>query len=253
MNSIYISDQGELFLIDAPEKPTINQKSEEGMFQWRRYEESLASAIKEGVKFKDKYHVCAVLNIPAEGLIGQTFPLPENVRVSFEYRYMGQSCFDGETYQETPMSLVGKLAILSVEPAASQHVPSDGVIQTPFCVTKASEVQQGGKQERILCAAIWYDDGKQYCMQPINIKSGIVVSGHRHPHCKVILMSWLYPNWQTDTLQEQIKNQVNNKEVQGFLTSTNRFLTREEACKLWIEQGHKPQFQTDTLFSEDLY
>lgn len=81
-------------------------------------------------------------------LVGQTFDLPANVKVSFEYRYMGQSCFDGETYKATPISLVGKLAILSTEPAASQHVPSDGVIQTPFCVTKASEVQQGGEQER---------------------------------------------------------------------------------------------------------
>lgn len=62
-------------------------------------------------------------------LVGQTFDLPANVKVSFEYRYMGQSCFDGETYKATPMSLVGKLAVLSTEPAAS-------------------EVQQGGEQDR---------------------------------------------------------------------------------------------------------
>jgi hypothetical protein len=30
--------------------------------------------------------------------------------------------------------------------------------------------------EKILCAAIWYDDGKKYIMQPKNIDSGIVVA-----------------------------------------------------------------------------
>jgi len=108
-------------------------------------------------------------------------------------------------------------------------------------------------EERILCAAIWYDDGKEYRMQPTNITSGIVVCGHRHPHCKVILMSWLYPNWQKNSLQEQIKIEVNNKEVQGFLTDKNRFITRKEAAIIHVANGWKLHYSTRDLYSEDLY
>jgi hypothetical protein len=107
--------------------------------------------------------------------------------------------------------------------------------------------------EKILCAAIWLDDGKKYNLQPVNINSGIVVAGLRHPHCKVILMSWLYPNWQSDTLEEQIKNEVNNKEVQGFITSSQRFLDRKEAAKVFIASGGTLSYHNNLLFSEDLY
>lgn len=115
-----------------------------------------------------------------------------------------------------------------------------------------SEPKEESEEERILCAAIWYDDGKQYLFQPKNISSGIVVSGLRHPHCKIILMSWLYPNWQSDALQEQIKNEVNNKEVQGFITSKQRFVDRWEGAKIHLANGNKLNF-TNQLFSEDLY
>lgn len=107
--------------------------------------------------------------------------------------------------------------------------------------------------EKIICAAIWYDDGKEYLFQPTNIKSGIVVCGHRHPHCKIILCSWLYPNWRTNSLQEQLKNEVNNKEVQGFLTDTNRFVNREEAAIIFTNNGGKLNYSTKQLYSEDLY
>lgn len=66
-------------------------------------------------------------------------------------------------------------------------------------------------------------------------------------------MSWLYPNWQTDTLQERIKNEVNNKEVQGFLTNLNRFVTRTEAAVIHKANGGTMGYSTERLFSEDLY
>ena len=109
------------------------------------------------------------------------------------------------------------------------------------------------KFERILCAAIWYDDGKKYRMQPVGTESGIVVAGLRHPHCKVILMSWLYPNWQNDSLEEQIKNEVNNKEVQGFITSFGRFVDRKLGAAIFIAGGNKLSYSSEELFSEDLY
>lgn len=107
--------------------------------------------------------------------------------------------------------------------------------------------------EKIICAAIWLDDGKEYLFGPTNIKSGIVVCGHRHPHCKMILMSWLYPNWRTNSLEDQIKIEVNNKEVQGFLTDTNRFVDRKEAAIIFTGCGGELKYSTEQLYSEDLY
>ena len=37
--------------------------------------------------------------------------------------------------------------------------------------------------ERILCAAIWYNDGKKHVHQPINIETGFVICGRRHHNC----------------------------------------------------------------------
>lgn len=109
------------------------------------------------------------------------------------------------------------------------------------------------EKETILCAAIWYDDGKRYNLQPTNVSSGIVVAGYRHPQCKILLMSWLYPDWQNDDLQTMIKNEVNRKEVQGFLTSHNRFLDRKEAALLFVANGGTLKYSQKRLYSEDLY
>ena len=106
--------------------------------------------------------------------------------------------------------------------------------------------------ERVICAAIWYDDGIHRPHLPKNIISGIVVGGWRHPNCMVALSELLYPNWQTDTLQNQLRISVLNKEVQGFLTSKGRFLDRKYAAWLHKENGGELNF-TDELFSEDLY
>jgi hypothetical protein len=43
---------------------------------------------------------------------------------------------------------------------------------------------------------------------------------------------------------------------QGFITSKNRFVTREEGLKLQIEAGIESKgggYRADRLFSEDLY
>jgi hypothetical protein len=36
------------------------------------------------------------------------------------------------------------------------------------------------EKEYILCAAIWFDDGKEYRLQPKNITTGLVLCGWRH-------------------------------------------------------------------------
>ena len=40
--------------------------------------------------------------------------------------------------------------------------------------------------------------------------------------------------------------------IQGFLTSKNRFVDREEGARIQIANGHKIDFE-NRLFSEDLY
>lgn len=39
------------------------------------------------------------------------------------------------------------------------------------------------KKEFIICAAIWYNDGKEHIHQPKNIKKGFVICGRSHHNC----------------------------------------------------------------------
>ena len=103
-------------------------------------------------------------------------------------------------------------------------------------------------KERILCAAVWYEEipikREIYDnVNPINIDKGLVFCVFRHCHCMYTMVSV--------TGLSSISSSV-GKEVQGFLTSKNRFVNRSEAAKIAIEAG---QIQTETprLFSEDLY
>lgn len=98
-------------------------------------------------------------------------------------------------------------------------------------------------KEKIVCAAIWYKNGNFRQTSPKNIDEGIVVFGLRHNHC-FELLSALYPN----------KEYISRCE-QGFLTTDNRFVDREEASKIAIESGQieKCKYTDNYLYSEDLY
>lgn len=100
-------------------------------------------------------------------------------------------------------------------------------------------------KEFILCAAIWFDDGKTYLYQPINIESGIVLCGHRH-----------------GSIFQQIGGLVKERQEmgiyereQGFLTSYNRFVGREEAFEIAksMNQLNDRNGSSNMLYSEDLY
>ena len=93
--------------------------------------------------------------------------------------------------------------------------------------------------EKILCAAIWFKDGKEPDLfAPTNINEGFVISGWRHGAILRI----------GDRLNISPKNSV-----QGFLTSENRFLNRKEARALAVKNKQcVPEFP-DELYSEDLY
>jgi hypothetical protein len=96
--------------------------------------------------------------------------------------------------------------------------------------------------ERILCAAIWYKDypAPFHNVKNINNK-GLVLCGYRHG----------YIIGQCISLLNKSQYQM-GEHVQGFLTSDNRFLNRQEALELHLKNGGKSEF-SDELYSEDLY
>lgn len=97
------------------------------------------------------------------------------------------------------------------------------------------------KKETILCAAIWYSDLPIARLLPTNVTSGVVICGHRHPHCIYTI------NAVTGKKQHELQPWV-----QGFLTNLNRFVDRKEAAQIAFAAGQIKHEQI-TLFSEDIY
>ncbi len=105
-------------------------------------------------------------------------------------------------------------------------------------------------EEIILCSAIWFDDGRVYEGQPVNIKSGFVVLGHRHFNVysnMLVFLRFLEHD------EEEIKKFLKIERKQGFLTSKNRFVDRKEAYKIALNAGQIRERKNKRLFSEDLY
>lgn len=101
--------------------------------------------------------------------------------------------------------------------------------------------------ERVLCAAIWVDDGRTYPHQPV--PTGVVLGGWRHHVILGQIVSWY------DSLEAAIERD-RSREHQGFLTTKGRFIDREEAMAVALAQGQVQRGEThrdDELFSEDLY
>jgi hypothetical protein len=98
-------------------------------------------------------------------------------------------------------------------------------------------------KEIVVCAAIWVQDHKNKPHGPVNIPSGTVFCGLRH--CSIISQLAAYG----------IAHK--NRSVQGFLTSKNRFLTREEASALVKSNNQEMVVDRsairEQLYSEDLY
>lgn len=116
------------------------------------------------------------------------------------------------------------------------------------------------KQEFIICAAIYYDDGEKYAHQPINIEHGIVICGKGHHNCIATLAG--LKGWDNyDRRKLGFKSQ-------GFLTSNDRFVSRQEGYIIALNAKQiEPRkenkeldellglgdLNTDILTSEDLY
>ena len=100
-------------------------------------------------------------------------------------------------------------------------------------------------KEYIICAAIWFKDGEKHTHQPVNIESGFVVCGRRHHNCYII----------AEIMNAEIiekMDEINQRAIQGFLTSTDRFVDRKEGGKIAFD-AQQILRETDCLFSEDLY
>lgn len=94
-------------------------------------------------------------------------------------------------------------------------------------------------KEYLLCAAIHYDDGIEHVHQPKNVKTGIVVCGRRHHN----IIASVFDLSGRKTFSEN---------EQGFVTSHDRFVTREQGAFIAYEAGQIKE-PKKTLYSEDLY
>lgn len=111
-------------------------------------------------------------------------------------------------------------------------------------------------KEFIICAAIHFNDGKQHEGQPKNIDSGFVVSGRRHHNCYALLEAIAV----SIGFEERIRLVIEkaDRDHQGFLTSTDRFVLRKEALVIALANNqvmhtmHKDNID-GILISEDLY
>lgn len=106
--------------------------------------------------------------------------------------------------------------------------------------------------EKILCAAVWYKEIPlaRYNIpnqNPVNVDRGAVFCGHRHPHCMYTMVAV--------TGIRSVTTEVGDY-VQGFLTSKNRFVDREEGLEIALREGQVldlDDVRGDQLHSEDLY
>jgi hypothetical protein len=104
--------------------------------------------------------------------------------------------------------------------------------------------------EKLVCAANWYldfpvikDDITSIgFVRPINCDRGIVFCGLRHHNCMYAAIAI------TGKYQHEL-----GEEIQGFITTKNRFVDREEGALLWLASGGTLEYSDKRLFSEDLY
>lgn len=99
--------------------------------------------------------------------------------------------------------------------------------------------------ERILCAAIYIDDGTHHLHQPKNIATGFVIAGRRHHNC-------IYT---TSLLGNIARSVIERRDNQGFLTSQDRYVSRSEALEIALREHQviQPELVQYELISEDLY
>jgi len=113
------------------------------------------------------------------------------------------------------------------------------------------------KSEKILCAAIWFNDcNPNYPHQPKNIETGFVVTGRRHHNCFAtlsLLMGVAQDKYKAD---RKVMLHALIPHEQGFITNLDRFVSREEGLQIAIAANQTidtKEVRGNKLFSEDLY
>lgn len=107
--------------------------------------------------------------------------------------------------------------------------------------------------ERILCAAIWFDDGERWfdreCYR--NIETGIVICGDGHHNCLGILHLILSRKEIIEKHDGVIPEHLYNY---GFITSHRRYVDRKDGYKIAVEQNQiiRPDAFQTILYSEDI-
>lgn len=127
----------------------------------------------------------------------------------------------------------------------------EAIPSVPAKANTCSPVQRD--RERILCAAVHFDDGKVRVHQPRNIATGIVICGRRHHNCFATAGE---QGWCDPTQYWRDSGGKCPRSVQGFLTSADRFVDRAEAAQIAREAGQVERSRVeedDELISEDLY
>ncbi|OFX34176.1 MAG: hypothetical protein A2W92_13160 [Bacteroidetes bacterium GWA2_42_15] len=97
----------------------------------------------------------------------------------------------------------------------------------------------------ILCAAIWFKDGKIYKYQPKNVDNGFVVCGRRHSNCYTT--AWIVNKGETEYLLE-----TNDRVIEGFLTSDDQFVDRKKGGEIAFS-AKQTKILKSCLLAEDLY
>lgn len=107
----------------------------------------------------------------------------------------------------------------------------------------------------ILCAAIYVDTGKA---EPRRVsytypRTGLVFSAWRHGDCFTTMLDWASRLTDEERAEiEAIQEHQLRGRNQGFLTSTGRYVDREEGMRIALRAGQIEQ-ETSTLTSETLY
>lgn len=105
----------------------------------------------------------------------------------------------------------------------------------------------------IVCSAVYYQYPEVYPFQPFNIETGFVICGLRHPNCLNTFHNVLVATKKRDG---NTNHSIGTKQVQGFLTSQNLFVDRQEGYLIAKEAGqleNKKVHVEGTLFSEDIF
>lgn len=136
---------------------------------------------------------------------------------------------------------------------AGEHKLTEILLLDVPTPSPSTTVKKEESQERILCAANWYKELpliKPEVLQPrgfapYNIDKGVVLCGWRHPNC-------LYQKVAITGLSDS----QSGENEQGFLTSKNRFVGREEALLIARSANQiidESNVRGNRLHSEDLY